>query len=57
MPARTLDKDAAIEKALALLEECLDDERWTGDELVERMEEVYVALGGRIASIPDRVAA
>jgi hypothetical protein len=49
MPARSLDKDAATEKALGLLEECLNDEHpRTGDELVERMEEVYRALGGEL---------
>jgi hypothetical protein len=56
MPARTLDEHRAIEKARALLEACFKDDEflWTGDELVELMEDVYVELGGKV---PGRIAA
>ena len=39
--------DARVQSGLALLRECLSDEEpWSEDDLVERMEAVYVALGG-----------
>jgi hypothetical protein len=41
--------DDSTQKARLLLLDCLnDDERpWAGNQLVERMEEVFFALGGQ----------
>lgn len=43
-------------KALALLAECLNDpEPWPEDDLVQRMEAVFLALGGVIEEGEARV--
>lgn len=40
---------AAIQKALDLLAECLnDDDSWEAEALVERMEAAFFALGGTL---------
>lgn len=47
---------ARIELACGLLMECLNDpEPWTEDDLVTRMEAVFLALGGKIEENLARV--